>query len=226
MTIGNSASASIFQLSLIVVCLVFLAPINPIRSFQETHTFTCQALGGLNSTFEWRFNGSVLADANITSTSLQSTLTISNVTASDGGEYTCIVSNLAGNNFASSTMYVHPYIVTNPAEILTAIHGTPGLELECVAQAFPSPTYSWTQLTGPLGPMTVADDSGTGILKFFPVLFFDDLGTYVCTASSNGLMMNSSVSTVYGKPTYVHPPGNSANNVIACYYISAIETTI
>ena len=114
-------------------------------------------------------------------------------------------------------MYVSPYIVTNPAEILTAINGTPGLELECVAEAFPSPTYTWTQLTGPFGPMTVVDDSDTGILKFSPVPFFDDHGTYVCTASSNGLMVNSSMSTVYGKPTYVHPPGNSANNAIACY---------
>ena len=177
-------------------------PINPTRNFQEIHTFTCQTLGGLNSTFEWRFNGSLLTDANITSTPLQSTLTISNVSPSDGGEYTCTVSNLAGNNFASSTMYVSPYIVTNPAEILTATNGTPGLELKCVALAFPSPTYTWTRLTGPLGLMTVVDDSGTGILKFFPVLFFDDHGTYVCTAFSNGLMVNSSMSTVYGKPTY------------------------
>ena len=175
-----------------------LGPVNPIRSFQEAHSFTCQALGGPDSTFEWTFNGSVLTDANISSTSLESTLTITNVSASNGGEYTCTVSNFVGNASNSSTLYVSPYIVANPDDILTAMNGTTGLELECVAEAFPSPTYTWTQLTGPLGPIVV-DDSDSGILTFSPVVFFDDYGTYVCTASSNGLMVNSSMSTIYSK---------------------------
>ena len=149
--------------------------------------------------FEWTFNGSVLTDANITATFLQSTLTISNVSASNGGEYTCTVSNLAGNASRSSTLYVSPYIVTNPEEVLTSINGTAGLELECMAEAFPSPTYTWTQLTGRFIPMTVIDDSDSGILAFSPVVYFGNYGTYVCTASSNGLMVNSSMATVYGK---------------------------
>ena len=149
--------------------------------------------------FEWTLNGSALIDANITSTLLQSTLTINNVSASDGGEYTCTVSNLAGNASSSSTLYVSPYIVTNPDEILTAINGTAMLELECVAEAFPSPTYTWTKLTGPNSTVTVVDGSDSGTLAFSPVIFFDDYGTYVCTASSNGVTVNSSVSTVYSK---------------------------
>ena len=178
---------------------VLLDPVNPTRSFQETHTFNCKAQGGPNNTFEWAFNGSAPTDANITSTYLQSTLTISNVSASNGGEYTCTVSNLAGNASNSSTLYVSPYIVTNPSEILTSTNGTAALELECVAEAFPRPTYTWMQLTGPLGPMTVVEDSDSGILAFSPEMYFDDYGTYVCTAFSNGLMVNSSVSTVYSK---------------------------
>ena len=182
---------------------VLLEPINPTRSFEETHTFTCETMGGPNNTFEWTFTGSALMDANITSTSLQSTLTISNVTESEGGEYTCTVSNLAGNDSDSSTLYVSPYIVTNPNDTLTAINGTQGLELECGAEAFPSPTYTWTQLTGPPAPRTVVNDSDSGVLEFFPKLDFDDYGTYVCIASSNGIMVNSSVSTVYCKFMYV-----------------------
>ena len=177
-----------------------LYPVNITRSFQETHIFICQALGGpINNIFYWTFNNFGVTNADITSTSLESTLTISNLTASDGGEYTCTVSNLAGNAANSSTLHVSPYIVTNPNETLTAVNETQGLELECVAEAFPSPTYTWTQLTGPPAPRTVVDDSDSGLLAFSPVLRFDDYGTYVCTASSNGLMVNSSVSTVYGK---------------------------
>ena len=178
---------------------VLLDPIISTRSFEETHTFTCGAMGGPNNTFEWTFNGSAPMDANITSTSLESTLTISNVTASDGGEYTCTVSNLAGNASNSSTLYVSPYIVTNPVQILLAINDTTMEVLECVAEAFPSPTYTWRKLTGPGSPMVVVQDSGLGTLMLSSIGEFEGYGTYICAASSNGLMVNSSVSTVHSE---------------------------
>ena len=177
---------------------MLLDPINPTRGFQAVHNFTCQAQGGPNNMYEWTFNGSSLTTANTTSTSMLSTLTINNISASNGGEYTCSVSNLAGNASNSSTLYVSPYIVTHPVEKLTVINGTVNV-LECVAEAFPSPTYTWTKLTGPDFPMVVVQESASGTLLFSPEIKFSDYGTYVCTASSNGLMVNSSVSTVYGK---------------------------
>ena len=179
---------------------VFLEPVNPTRSFQEVHTFVCQAQGGPGSIFQWTFEGSILKDADITSTSLKSTLTINNVSASDGGEYICTVSNIVSNASNSSTLYVSPYIVTNPIKTITALNGTSFSELECVAEAFPSPTYTWTQVTGPGSPRTIVDSSDSGILAFTP-LVFSNYGAYVCTASSNGLMKNSSISTVYSKFT-------------------------
>ena len=177
---------------------VLLGPINPARGFQAVHSFTCQAQGGPDNMFEWTFNGSSLSTANTTSTSMLSTLTISNISASDGGEYTCTVSNLAGNASNSSTLYVSPYIVINPVENLTVTNGTVNV-LECVAKAFPSPTYSWTKLTGPGSPMVVVQESVSGTLLFSPEIEFSDYGAYVCTASSNGLMVNFSVSTVYSE---------------------------
>ena len=149
--------------------------------------------------FEWTLNGSILTNANITSTSMQSTLTINNISASNGGEYTCTVSNLAGNASSSSTLYVSPYIVTNPVQILTATNGTTMRVVECEAAAFPFPTYTWTKLTGPGSPMVIVDESNSGIVVFSPEIMFNDYGTYVCTVSSNGLMVNSSVSTVYSE---------------------------
>ena len=178
---------------------VLLDPINPTRNFQDMHSFTCQAQGGPDNMFEWTFNGSALANANITSTSMQSTLTISNISASDGGEYTCTVSNLAGNASNSSTLYVSPYIVINPVNNVTATNGSAVNDLECVAEAFPSPTYTWTKLSGPGFPMVVVNDSDYGVLRFYPVIDFTHYGMYVCTASSKGLSVNSSVSTVYSK---------------------------
>ena len=147
--------------------------------------------------FKWTFIGSALINAN--TTSVQSILIINNVSASNGGEYTCTVSNLAGNASNSSTLYVSPYIVTNPVQNLTATDGATMKVLECVAAAFPSPTYTWTKLTGPGSPMVVVNDNDSGTLVFSPVIEFYDYGTYICAASSNNLMVNSSVSTVYSE---------------------------
>ena len=149
--------------------------------------------------FEWTFNGFPLTNANITSTSMQSTLTINNISASNGGEYTCTVSNLAGNASNFSILYVSPYIVTNPVQNLTATNGTTMKHLECMAAAFPSPAYTWTKLTGPGSPMVVVSDGDSGALAFSPLIEFHDYGTYVCAASSNNLTMNSKVSTVYSE---------------------------
>ena len=151
--------------------------------------------------FEWTFNKTVLTNANITSTSMQSILTINTISASDGGEYTCTVSNLAGNASNSSTLYVSPYIVTNPVQILTATNGATMRVLECEAAAFPLSTYTWTKLTGPGFPMVIVNESDSGILAFSPEIKFSDYGTYVCTVSSNGQMVNSSISTVYSEFT-------------------------
>ena len=149
--------------------------------------------------FEWTFNGFTLTNANITSTSLQSTLTINNILASNGGEYTCIVSNLAGIASNSSTLYVSPYIVTNPVKDLTAINGAVMKVLECAAEAFPNPAYTWTKLTGPGSPTVAVNNGELGTLVFSPGIEFDDYGKYICTASSNGLMVNSSASTIHGE---------------------------
>ena len=180
---------------------MLLDPIDPTKNFQEVHNFTCQAQGGPDNIFEWTFDGSVLTNVNIASTSMQSTLTINNISASSSGEYTCTVSNLAGSASNSSTLYVSPYLVTNPVQTFTTMKGEAMRVLECEAAAFPLPTYTWTKLTGPGSPMVIVNESDSGILVFFPEIKFNDYGTYVCTVSSNGLMVTSSMSTVYSEFT-------------------------
>ena len=176
-----------------------LDPIDLTRNFQEVHTFICQAQGGPDNMFEWTFNGFILNNTNITATSFWSTLTINSISALNGGEYTCTVSNLAGNASNSSTLYVSPYIVVNPVEVLTTTNDTTMSVLQCVAAAFPSPTYTWTKLTGPGSPMVVVNANDSGVFTFSLMSEFEDYGMYICTASSNSLHVNSSLSTVYSK---------------------------
>ena len=70
---------------------VTVSPNPALVNQTDNVTFTCGSLGGLGNTFEWSFNGQILSGAT------DSSLTISNGTASDGGNYTCEVTNSAGS---------------------------------------------------------------------------------------------------------------------------------
>ena len=93
------------------------------------------------------------------------------------------VSNNAGSDSATTTLYVTPVMVTQPMSINTTI-GTV-VHLTCRAEGFPSPTYTWTKdgvnQSAILVPIT--DGDGTSILEFSPVEFGNE-GAYQCMASS------------------------------------------
>ena len=171
---------------------VLLDPVDVTRDRFDMHVFTCSAQGGPNNAFQWFFDGSPVTPSSPT----ESDYTISNISASDGGQYTCVVSNAAGNASNSTTLFVSPYIVTDPTSLVLSSNGSQQV-LECEAEAFPAPTYAWTKLTGPDSPMIVVESSSSGNLMLQTV--FGSEGAYVCTASSRGLTVNSSQSTMYGE---------------------------
>ena len=85
-----------------------------------------------------------------------SALTISNITASDGGTYTCIAENVAGASEATATLYICPYITEQPGDILTTNGSTESIT--CLAESFPDPRFHWEKLVEP-----AYDTSGSGL---------------------------------------------------------------
>ena len=63
----------------------------------EQLVLNCQSDGGPQLEYTWIFSGSEISNNQI--------LTIDNVTASNGGEYTCKVANAAGNDSDNVTVY-------------------------------------------------------------------------------------------------------------------------
>lgn len=124
-------------------------------------------MGGPGNSFQWERNGIVVAN--------DSTLTFVDVDASYGGNYTCVVSNAAGDDSASATLYVTPYIVTPLEEDILVVNGS-RINVSCDAEGFPTPTVNW------VGMLDV-EVSSTMILQFSPVLFGDE-GVYRCIAIS------------------------------------------
>ena len=175
--------------------------------------FMCSAVGP-ELEFNWTTTANVpLPDPMNSDTS--STLTLTDVSAVYGGEYTCTVSNAAGSLNATAALNIAPEITMQPDDISTT-NGSIEM-LECTAEGFPEPTYQWLKhvIDGP-GDILVGDiASGLGnesdlmgeyvmnatgpILRFDPVMFGDE-GDYRCVASNALGSDTSHVATVTSKP--------------------------
>ncbi len=151
-------------------------------------TLQCTAMGGPDNTFQWLQNGMVLMSEN------SEMLTVMNVTAANGGAYTCEVANAAGTSNTTASVFISPYFTSQP-QAIGADNGTM-VTLTCVAEAFPAPEYQWSRVDGEDIRMEVTDQDST-MLVFDPLLFGDE-GNYFCTALSNGDEAQSENVTLTG----------------------------
>ena len=158
-------------------------------------TFTCSAQGGPGNEFQWQRNGGDLENETLAN------LTVANISASEGGSYTCVVSNAAGDDSEAATLYIQPYIVTQPEDVLT----TNGSEVNftCEAESFPAPQYQWIDVE------TMEIVSMAQTLTFSPAVFGDE-GRYVCMATAVDMDMvfgrvSSDVVTLAGMYVHVLP---------------------
>ncbi|KAL5518280.1 hypothetical protein EMCRGX_G003984 [Ephydatia muelleri] len=89
-----------------------ITPSSTTVAVNVTVFLNCSGLGGPGNTYQW-------STGQITPT-LQ--LNVTNGT-SDGGTYTCVVTNAAGSGSASATVYVTPTIITQPSDVLAVVNG-------------------------------------------------------------------------------------------------------
>lgn len=151
-------------------------------------TLVCVSLGGPQNQYQWQYNGSTLTEA------MSDELNIFNVVASDGGVYTCIVSNGAGTDSDSTYLFVNPYFVTSPDD-LNLVNGSLAVFL-CNAEAFPSPGYQWGRVDGE----EIRENILTTARELvFSVATFGDEGGYYCNASSRGRVAMSSSAILTSK---------------------------
>ena len=151
--------------------------------------FICDALGGPNNTFQWQMNGNIIGN--------DSMLEVMDIDASSGGVYTCTVSNAAGSDSASTTLYVAPYIVTPLDEQTLTVNGS-SVNLTCETDGFPLPTISWDRNTTDI---TVSSDSEL----ILSTVTFGQEGVYRClvNVTINGVdYEDSDLTTVIGEDNY------------------------
>ncbi len=141
-------------------------------------SLTCTHSGGPDNTFHWLKDGQSL---NLT----RSALTVEEVTAGNGGRYTCIVTNAAGSASGDVILYIHPYITLQPLELVETQNGSIA-NLTCEADGFPTPNITWIKYDSFTNRSVFVQVSRGVVLYFDPVIFGDE-GYYGCIASGRGL---------------------------------------
>ena len=153
-----------------------VSPKDMIIRSGENVSFTCTSMGGPNHAYNWKKGEDRVANGSI--------LTLTNSTATHGGQYTCSVNNLAGGDSDDTTLYVAPYFVTQPENsVETAISSGADISFTCKAESFPDPQYVWLKNGGSEMPREgVFSAEMPNVLTFRQVQFGDE-GIYTCVAS-------------------------------------------
>ena len=167
--------------------------INPrtvIEHIGDDTAFTCAVQGGPDNAVHW-FKDTIPL-LNETDVKLIISMIIP---VSDGGDYTCLVVNLAGNESAMVSLYVQPEITLQPINISTTVGNN--VSFTCEADGFPMPTLRWERKEG--NSFTQIQGATNETLAFEPAIFIDG-GRYQCIATVNfpegPIDMNSTTSTI------------------------------
>ena len=146
----------------------------------STVTFTCTAAGNgtLNITWILPSQPPVIAEPDIVNSwTVTSNLTVVNITAEDGGLYTCHTTNEAGITSSSAVLSVILYI-SGPHTDLYTTEGA--IEtITCMIEGYPI-SYTWEKMNN-INHTEVYTERD---LVFDPVSFGDE-GVYRCVAHSD-----------------------------------------
>ena len=167
------------------------ASVSPNQTFSlgDTSSLNCTGRGGPDNFYQWQFNGEDILGENST------VLTLSIVNASIGGEYSCVVTNRAGNNTASTFVFISPYFVTQPVN--TEGSNGSAVNLTCRAEAFPEPEYQWGHIDGAAIRDHIMGTNSTTLI-FTPFMFGDE-GQYYCNVTASGRTIQSDSITLTSK---------------------------
>ena len=198
-----------------------MSPHNAVFNNGDSVNLTCLADGGPGITYQWTFNGSLLENEQ------NNQLMLSFVNATEnGGYFTCIVFNQAGNGSDSTAVFVYPVITYHPSDILvTNVHTY--THLQCEATSFPYPEFQWFNASGDIPyyafvyfyrnelhidvyyyfhyyQVCVFGDQDYYYYYYYYCDYYFDYyqppyGDYYCTATSNNVTVVSETATVYSK---------------------------
>ncbi|MDO8540879.1 MAG: immunoglobulin domain-containing protein [Opitutaceae bacterium] len=163
-------------------------------------TFSANVSGASGTTFQWRRNGVALAGAN------SSTLTLSNVSAADAGNYDLIVTNALGSAASSvaqltlASAPALPVFTLQPASRTVVVGGN--ATFNAAAAAAPAATYQWRKngvnIAGATNPSYSIVGIQPGDGGSYDVAASNSMGTVVSTAAGVRVIARSYAGIYFG----------------------------
>ncbi|XP_065912159.1 uncharacterized protein [Dysidea avara] len=173
------------------------------------YSLICNADGA--TSFNWgRQSGSIPSGATRVNTN---TLTITNVTPEDAGNYRCVATNASGSSVSNySTLIINvqlPDFVTHPSP--QSVDLTQTATFTCSATGY-NVTYKWTIGSGSFPSKVTGINTNTLVI---PDVRSSDDNTYTCVASNEGGNVSSNTArlTVTGLPEVTVTPSSQSVEV-------------
>ncbi|EMP38793.1 Hemicentin-1 [Chelonia mydas] len=133
-------------------------------------------------------------------------LHLERVRLQDGGEYTCMASNVAGTNNKTTTVsvFVLP-IIQHGQQIFSTIEGIP-VTLPCKASGVPKPSIVWSKKGELIPPRNMKFSARSDGSLYVVSPGGEETGEYMCTATNAAGYATRKVQlTVYVKPRVSRP---------------------
>jgi hypothetical protein len=186
---------------------------------------------GANLTYQWQLNNVALVDGGVLSGTSTSTLSLTNVTSANAGNYTCIVSGTCAPNststIASLTVNSTATISSNPTDVVSCVGQTSTFTLGTTGSGI---TYQWKK--GGINLVNGGNISGATLAVLsIANTALTDAGQYSCTItnscsgtlnSTNATLTVNSLPTITGQPSDVTICGSGP----ATFSVTATGTNI
>ncbi|KAM5295481.1 hemicentin-1 isoform 3-T3 [Glossophaga mutica] len=199
---GKIQSQTTITVTGLVAPLIGISPAAASVVEGQQLTLPCALLAG-NPIPErrWVKNSATLVQNPYITVRSDGSLHIERARLQDGGEYTCVASNVAGSMNKTTTVDVHVLpTIQHGQQILSTIEGIP-VTLPCKASGIPKPSITWSK-KGELIPTSSAKFSAGADGSLYVVSpGGEESGEYVCTATNAAGYAKRKVQlTVYVRP--------------------------
>ncbi|XP_010811862.2 hemicentin-1 isoform X2 [Bos taurus] len=199
---GKIQSQTTVTVTGLVAPLIGISP--PVTSVIEGQQLTlpCALLAG-NPIPErrWIKNSAMLVQNPYITVRSDGSLHIERVRLQDGGEYTCVASNVAGITNKTTTVDVHVLpTIQHGQQILSTIEGIP-VTLPCKASGIPKPSIAWSKKGELIFTSSAKFSAGADGSLYVVSPGGEESGEYVCTATNAAGYAKRKVQlTVYVRP--------------------------
>uniref|UniRef100_A0A8C6YM76 Hemicentin 1 n=1 Tax=Nothoprocta perdicaria TaxID=30464 RepID=A0A8C6YM76_NOTPE len=178
----------------------------------------------------WIKNNIVLVPSPYVSVRSDGSLHLERVRLQDGGDYTCMASNVAGtsNRTVTVNVYVLP-VIQHGQQIFSTIEGIP-VTLPCKASGVPKPSILWSKKGEQILASDMRFSAGSDGSLYVASPGGEEAGEYVCTATNAAGFATRKVQlTVYVKPRVSRPgdqQGNAYDKPIEISVIAGEDVTL